>query len=68
MRTIAALVLSLSFIVAAVGCSKSEPAPTSKAGVTAPAAGKWICPMDKDVVADKPGNCPKCGMKLELKK
>lgn len=24
----------------------------------------YICPMDKDVVSDKPGKCPKCGMNL----
>ncbi len=24
----------------------------------------YICPMDKDVVSDKPGKCPKCGMEL----
>ena len=25
---------------------------------------KYICPMHGDVVSDKPGNCPKCGMNL----
>ncbi len=24
----------------------------------------WICPMDKDIRSLKPGNCPRCGMKL----
>lgn len=24
----------------------------------------FICPMDKDVISDKPGKCPKCGMNL----
>jgi Cu(I)/Ag(I) efflux system membrane fusion protein len=27
----------------------------------------FICPMDKDVVSDKPGKCPKCGMDLVKK-
>lgn len=27
----------------------------------------WTCPMDPDVVSDKPGRCPKCGMSLEPK-
>ncbi len=31
----------------------------------APAGTKWICPMDPEVVADKAGPCPKCGMALE---
>ena len=27
----------------------------------------WMCPMDPDVRSDKPGQCPRCGMKLVLK-
>ena len=26
---------------------------------------QWVCPMDPDVVSDRPGACPKCGMALE---
>jgi hypothetical protein len=26
----------------------------------------YVCPMDKDVRSDKPGTCPRCGMKLVL--
>ena len=33
--------------------------PPAQAGV------KYICPMDAEVVSDKPGACPKCGMALE---
>jgi hypothetical protein len=29
---------------------------------------QYICPMHAEVVSDKPGNCPKCGMNLEKKK
>jgi len=28
---------------------------------------KYTCPMHPDVISDKPGSCPKCGMDLELK-
>ena len=36
-------------------------------GTVKPApAAKYFCPMDPDVVSDKPGSCPKCGMALEL--
>ncbi len=30
-------------------------------------ARQYICPMDPDVVNDRPGPCPKCGMALEPK-
>src|SRR5262249_34158228 len=26
---------------------------------------EYICPMDPEVVSDRPGACPKCGMMLE---
>ena len=29
---------------------------------------KYTCPMHTEVVSDKPGNCPKCGMALVEKK
>jgi Cu+-exporting ATPase len=28
-------------------------------------ATDWVCPMDPEVVSDRPGACPKCGMALE---
>lgn len=27
----------------------------------------YTCPMHPEVISDKPGTCPKCGMDLELK-
>ena len=38
-----------------------SPTPPSQA----PAGAKYVCPMDPEVVSDKPGACPKCGMALE---
>ena len=35
---------------------------------TKPAAIMYTCGMHSDVMSDKPGNCPKCGMKLVPKK
>jgi Cu(I)/Ag(I) efflux system membrane fusion protein len=41
------------------GCSKSaEQMPANASAV------KYTCPMHPEVVQDKPGDCPKCGMKL----
>jgi len=63
-----------------VAASPQPPAPTSAAasprlrssetrGASArqaeTAATEWICPMDPEVVSDRPGPCPKCGMALE---
>jgi Cu+-exporting ATPase len=31
----------------------------------APRGTRWTCPMDPEVIRDKPGACPKCGMALE---
>ncbi len=31
----------------------------------APVSARYICPMDPEVVSDKPGPCPICGMDLE---
>jgi hypothetical protein len=36
----------------------------SKAPVTPGQNTTWTCPMHPEIHADKPGNCPKCGMKL----
>ena len=30
-----------------------------------PKAGTYTCPMDPQIIRDKPGNCPICGMALE---
>ncbi len=40
-----------------------HPSPTPQS--QAPAGAKYVCPMDPEVVSDKPGACPKCGMALE---
>src|SRR5580765_2563061 len=32
-----------------------------------PRSTEWICPMDPEVISDRPGACPKCGMALEPK-
>ncbi len=31
----------------------------------APAKQEYFCPMDPEVISDRPGSCPKCGMALE---
>ena len=53
------------------GLKRSSTLPSPSSGPELPAlssepqATRYICPMDPDVVSDKPGACPKCGMALE---
>ena len=46
----------------------AAPSETGKKDQPASGADKkattYTCPMDADVVSDKPGRCPKCGMNL----
>lgn len=49
---------------------EKPPAPDTKTSSTASAAAAkpvYTCPMHPEVISDKPGDCPKCGMPLELK-
>jgi hypothetical protein len=50
------LVVILAVVLA--GCTQLTP---QKQAVT---KCKYTCVMDKDVCSEKPGVCPKCGMKL----
>ncbi len=64
-------ILSISFVLMALlmfsSCGQSstkEKATTNKEV----AKVQYTCPMHSEVVSDKPGNCPKCGMALVEKK
>src|SRR5438552_1123972 len=41
-----------------------EPRPNPAAAAVPPGT-KYTCPMHPEVVSDRPGSCPKCGMALE---
>jgi P-type Cu+ transporter len=50
----------------------SKPEPMALQLAPPPPAGpgtkrQYICPMDPEVISDRPGPCPKCGMALEPK-
>lgn len=42
------------------GEARTKPTGSEKQG-----GRQYTCPMDPDVVSDKPGECPQCGMALE---
>jgi Cu+-exporting ATPase len=42
-----------------------RPRPDPETVEAAPAAGRYTCPMHPEIVADRPGACPLCGMALE---
>jgi len=44
----------------------SSPSPPPSSQKPQQSAAKYTCPMHPDVQSDQPGNCPKCGMALEL--
>jgi hypothetical protein len=54
---------------AAIDSAKAKAAAASAAsGQAAKAIVTYTCSMDPDVVTDKPGRCPKCGMELVEKR
>jgi len=50
--------------LALVACTGAPDAPTTHDATTAPATVMWTCGMHPQVVQDKPGSCPICGMDL----
>ena len=65
----AILAAAMAITLIAAGCSGSKPA--AKPETTAAAAVQavqYTCPMHPEVISDKPGKCPKCGMDLVVKK
>jgi Cu(I)/Ag(I) efflux system membrane fusion protein len=55
-----ALALAGSVVASVPGCRREEPAP-----VTA-GARRYQCSMHPQIVSDRPGTCPICGMRLTL--
>ncbi len=57
-------------LVAAISFSScgSGPAKEKQTPATEVAEVQYTCPMHPEVVSDKPGECPECGMDLVAKK
>lgn len=56
----------LVVILIAVGCSNVKPAGKTQT-TGAVQLVQYTCPMHPEVISDKPGKCPKCGMELVVK-
>jgi Cu+-exporting ATPase len=60
----------MTAVVQIGGLKRSSPLPSAlgplpSSSPQSPAPTRYTCPMDPEVVSDKPGACPKCGMALE---
>src|SRR5215470_13534037 len=65
MRVLAVFAL-LIYLLPLFAQSTSNPPDNNGPPSEPPALQDYVCPMDKDVRSDKPGSCPRCGMKLVL--
>ena len=80
MSKILTLALGAALSAGIVGCRQdkdsgsmgsmtmNEQTSTNAQPTTMPAAIVYTCTMHPEVVSDKPGKCPKCGMDLVAKK
>ncbi|MEI7542760.1 MAG: heavy metal-binding domain-containing protein [bacterium] len=56
----------LVVIIIATGCSNVKPVAKVQTSGAAQLV-QYTCPMHPEVISDKPGKCPKCGMELVVK-
>lgn len=57
-------VLLIGFIFTSFSNTVNAQTTTKKSATEQQVAKKYICTMHPEVVMDKPGKCPKCGMNL----
>jgi len=63
--TVSGFILLAGLMFSSCGSSSSKEKQTTPMEV---AKVEYTCPMHSEVVTDKPGDCPKCGMPLVEKK
>jgi Cu(I)/Ag(I) efflux system membrane fusion protein len=56
-------IVCLMVLLAIAACSNQS----TNNKQTGKVAAVYTCPMHPEVISDKPGNCPKCGMELIIK-
>lgn len=57
-------IMALAILIAASGATTTAFAHGKTKHKKHTTAAKYTCTMHPEVVQDKPGKCPKCGMKL----
>lgn len=62
------LVVAMVGTMIVTGCSNTKPAAKAETTGAAVQGVQYTCPMHPEVISDKPGKCPKCGMDLVEKK
>jgi len=69
MKKAALMAIAILFSVASVFAAHSTrvPSDTTKTKKVKPARVQYTCTMHPEVLSDKPGKCPKCGMTLVKK-
>lgn len=61
MKSQIVLILATAFAVSPLLVQAGQPEQPASQSAT---AQKYTCPMHPEVISDKPGKCPKCGMNL----
>ena len=64
MRKINFIILIAFFVIAGSSCTRNNSASKNTAAARMITTVYYTCTMHPSVHADKPGNCPKCGMEL----
>ena len=64
MKTQIVLLLAAAFAVTPLLVQAGQPSEPAHNATPSATAQKYTCPMHPEVISDKPGKCPKCGMNL----
>jgi hypothetical protein len=67
MKKVMLMAIAILFSAATVFATGTNTAVTDTTKKVKPVKVQYTCPMHPEVLSDKPGKCPKCGMTLVKK-